>query len=79
MIYIAVIVVAYLVPAVISWLLSRKLHKTTGVDPNISDVVFTIFPVINISYGVAMFILMSIHLLTERRTMHNFVKRFFRL
>ena len=79
MIYIAVIVVAYLVPAVISWLLSRKLHKTIGVDPNIFDVVYTIFPVFNIYYGAAMFILMTTHHLTERRTKHNFVKRFFRI
>lgn len=79
MIYIAVIVVAYLVPAVISWLLSRKLHKTTGVDPDITDVVAIVLPIINISYGAVVFILMLIHLLTERRTKHNFVKRFFRI
>ena len=79
MIYIAVIVVAYLVPAVISWLLSRKLHKTTGVDPDITDVVAIVLPIINISYGAVVFILMLIHLLTESRAMHTFVKWFFRL
>ena len=79
MIYIAVIVVAYLVPAVISWLLSRKFHKTIGDDPDMLDVVAVVLPAINISYGAAMFILMLIHLLTESRARHNFVKWFFRL